>query len=71
VLRAKTGEIDGVVGLSGTVDDAEDALFAFLANGGFSTDGGRVLQDEVGGIVAAYPDVSNLALLVPPPETPS
>jgi D-alanyl-D-alanine carboxypeptidase/D-alanyl-D-alanine-endopeptidase (penicillin-binding protein 4) len=71
VLRAKTGEIDGVVGLSGTVDDAEDPLFSFLANGGFSTDGGRFLQDEVGSIVAAYPDVSNLALLVPPPETPS
>jgi D-alanyl-D-alanine carboxypeptidase/D-alanyl-D-alanine-endopeptidase (penicillin-binding protein 4) len=71
VLRAKTGEIDSVVGLSGMVDDAEHLRFAFLANGDFSTDGGRALQGAVARAVASYPDVTDAATLVPPPEPAS
>jgi D-alanyl-D-alanine carboxypeptidase/D-alanyl-D-alanine-endopeptidase (penicillin-binding protein 4) len=71
VLRAKTGEIDGVVGFSGTVDDNEHLRFSFLANGAFSTGGGRAMQAEIARIVAAYPDVSGLEQLVPAPQTPS
>jgi D-alanyl-D-alanine carboxypeptidase/D-alanyl-D-alanine-endopeptidase (penicillin-binding protein 4) len=71
VLRAKTGDINGVVGLSGTVDDNEDLFFSFAANGGFSTEAGRVLQGDIARIVAVYPDVDGLAGLVPMPESPS
>jgi D-alanyl-D-alanine carboxypeptidase/D-alanyl-D-alanine-endopeptidase (penicillin-binding protein 4) len=71
VLHAKTGDINGVVGLSGTVDDNEDLRFSFAANGGFSTDEGRLLQGQIARIVASYPDVNGLAGLVPSPETPS
>jgi serine-type D-Ala-D-Ala carboxypeptidase/endopeptidase (penicillin-binding protein 4) len=36
VLRAKTGSIDGVVALSGTIDAGVRPRFAFIANGAFS-----------------------------------
>lgn len=69
LLRAKTGDIDFVVGFSGTVDDKEHLLFSFVSNGNFSTDGGRALQSDVAHVVAAYPDVASLTTLVPPPES--
>jgi D-alanyl-D-alanine carboxypeptidase/D-alanyl-D-alanine-endopeptidase (penicillin-binding protein 4) len=71
ILHAKTGDINGVVGFSGTVDDKEDLLFAFAANGGFSTDGGRSLQGQIARAVAAYPDVNGLFGLVPAPASSS
>ena len=40
-LHAKTGSIDGVVGLVGLIDGPNDLHFAFLANGDFSTGNGR------------------------------
>jgi len=45
--------------------------FAFIANGGFSTDGGAQLQDEIGAAIGAYPDAPSPAALVPAPESPS
>ncbi len=67
VLRAKTGEIDGVVGLSGILDDGQHLRFAFLANGAFSTAGGRALQTEMARIVASYPDLGAVGGVVPRP----
>jgi serine-type D-Ala-D-Ala carboxypeptidase/endopeptidase (penicillin-binding protein 4) len=67
VLRAKTGSINGVVSLSGTIDAGPRPRFAFLANGSFSTAMGGQLQDAVAHAVARYPDSSNTATLVPLP----
>jgi serine-type D-Ala-D-Ala carboxypeptidase/endopeptidase (penicillin-binding protein 4) len=68
VLRAKTGEIEGAVGLSGVLDDGQHLHFAFLANGPFSTDGGRVLQADVAHIVASYPDLGTVGGVDPLPQ---
>jgi serine-type D-Ala-D-Ala carboxypeptidase/endopeptidase (penicillin-binding protein 4) len=67
-LRAKTGHIDGVVGLAGIVPTAAGTLsFAFLANGGFSVTGGDTLQDQIAHLVAEYPIVPDAKRLVPAP----
>ncbi len=67
VLRAKTGSINGVVSLSGTIDAGPRPWFAFVANGSFSTAGGGQLQGDIAHAVARYPDSSNTAQLVPAP----
>lgn len=72
-LRAKTGHISGVVGLSGVIDAASPTgvrlRFAFVANGAFSTDGGAQLQDEIGAAIGAFPDAPLPAELVPAPNS--
>ncbi len=67
VLRAKTGSINGVVSLSGTIDAGPRPWFSFVANGNFSTAAGGQLQDEIAHAVARYPDTANTATLVPAP----
>ena len=67
VLRAKTGNIEDVIGLSGVVDDPEHLHFAFLANGDFSRTRGEALQAEVARLVAAYPDAPPPAEIAPEP----
>ena len=66
-LRAKTGSIDGVVGLAGVVDGARPLRFAFLARGGFSNPAGQALQEKVAHAVASYPNVPSAKVLVPAP----
>jgi D-alanyl-D-alanine carboxypeptidase/D-alanyl-D-alanine-endopeptidase (penicillin-binding protein 4) len=66
-LRAKTGSIDGVVGLVGVVDGPVPVRFAFLANGDFSSWDGEQLQSAVARIVGSAPDVHVPANLVPRP----
>jgi D-alanyl-D-alanine carboxypeptidase/D-alanyl-D-alanine-endopeptidase (penicillin-binding protein 4) len=67
-LRAKTGHIDGVVGLAGIVPTSAGTVsFAFLANGDFSTAGGESLQDQIAHLVAEYPGVPDAEHLVPAP----
>jgi D-alanyl-D-alanine carboxypeptidase/D-alanyl-D-alanine-endopeptidase (penicillin-binding protein 4) len=66
-LHAKTGSLDGVVGLAGSIDNASRARFAFLAGGDFSMNGGSALADGVARAVASYPDHSGLEALVPAP----
>jgi serine-type D-Ala-D-Ala carboxypeptidase/endopeptidase (penicillin-binding protein 4) len=66
-LRAKTGSIDGVVGLVGRIDGPNDLHFAFVANGDFSTATGERLQAEVAAAVAATPVIRVPADLVPLP----
>jgi len=70
-LRAKTGHIDGVVGLAGVIDGGArgtEPRFAFVADGTFSTDGGAQLQDEIAAAIGAYPDAPSPAELVPAPQ---
>jgi D-alanyl-D-alanine carboxypeptidase/D-alanyl-D-alanine-endopeptidase (penicillin-binding protein 4) len=66
-LRAKTGSLNGVVGLVGTVDGGVGARFAFLAGGGFSQRTGAQMQADIARAVAAYPDRSVALGLVPAP----
>ena len=54
-LRAKTGSLNGVSGLTGYLDGRRGLSFAFLANGRFSESAGRVLQDRVMALLAGYP----------------
>ncbi|HEX2039930.1 MAG TPA: D-alanyl-D-alanine carboxypeptidase/D-alanyl-D-alanine-endopeptidase [Acidimicrobiales bacterium] len=57
-LRAKTGSLAGVTGLSGWLDSL---AFAFLANDVPREAVGRTLQENVAAVLARYPDA-------PPPE---
>jgi len=66
-LHAKTGSLDGVVGLVGHVDGPSRLHFAFLANGNFGTATGERLQAEIATAVAATPTVRVPADLVPAP----
>jgi len=67
-LRAKTGHIDGVVGLAGVVPTTAGLVrFAFVANGAFSVSGGEALQDQIAHLVASYPVVPPPGRLVPAP----
>ena len=54
-LRAKTGSLNGVTGLAGYVDGRRTLSFAFLANGRLSDAAGRLLQDRLVALLAAYP----------------
>jgi D-alanyl-D-alanine carboxypeptidase/D-alanyl-D-alanine-endopeptidase (penicillin-binding protein 4) len=67
-LRAKTGRIDGVVGLAGVVSTTAGVVrFAFVANGAFSVSGGEDLQNQIAHLVASYPVVPAPQALVPAP----
>jgi D-alanyl-D-alanine carboxypeptidase/D-alanyl-D-alanine-endopeptidase (penicillin-binding protein 4) len=70
-LRAKTGSLDDVVGLSGWIDppgnaaDGPRLAFALLANG-FGRDAvGRSLQESVAAVLARYPEAPPAAELAP------
>jgi serine-type D-Ala-D-Ala carboxypeptidase/endopeptidase (penicillin-binding protein 4) len=54
-LRAKTGSLNGVSGLAGYLDGRRGLSFAFLANGPMSESAGRLLQDRLVALLAAYP----------------
>jgi D-alanyl-D-alanine carboxypeptidase/D-alanyl-D-alanine-endopeptidase (penicillin-binding protein 4) len=66
-LHGKTGEIDGVVGLVGTIEGERVPLFAFVANGVFSAERGHQLQQSVSEIVASFPSVPPAESIVPAP----
>ena len=66
-LHAKTGQIDGVVGLAGVIDGDLHLRFAFIANGDFSMAEGWVFQEKIADLVAAFPDAPPEQDLVPPP----
>ena len=54
-LRAKTGSLDGVSGLAGYLDGRRALSFALLANGNLNDAAGRLLQDRMVALLAAYP----------------
>jgi D-alanyl-D-alanine carboxypeptidase/D-alanyl-D-alanine-endopeptidase (penicillin-binding protein 4) len=67
VLHAKTGSLDGVVGLTGIIDSGSHLRFAFLDNGTFSMNEGSAVADAVARAAATYPDRNGLDALVPAP----
>jgi D-alanyl-D-alanine carboxypeptidase/D-alanyl-D-alanine-endopeptidase (penicillin-binding protein 4) len=66
-LRAKTGSLNGVVGLAGTIDGGAEPEFAFLATDDISFEGGMDLQAQVAHAVATFPDAQVTKDLVPAP----
>jgi serine-type D-Ala-D-Ala carboxypeptidase/endopeptidase (penicillin-binding protein 4) len=70
-LRAKTGFLDGVSGLTGFLDGPRPLTFAFLSNGAFDELGGERLRVEVASILATYPDAPPADALVPAPVSAS
>jgi D-alanyl-D-alanine carboxypeptidase/D-alanyl-D-alanine-endopeptidase (penicillin-binding protein 4) len=67
-LRAKTGTLDNVTGLTGVVDDDSGLQFAFLASGNFSAQGGEDLSDAVARALAnARTTRVDAAAIVPSP----
>jgi D-alanyl-D-alanine carboxypeptidase/D-alanyl-D-alanine-endopeptidase (penicillin-binding protein 4) len=67
-LRAKTGTLDNVTGLTGVVDRDNGLQFAFLATGNFSTQGGDDLADAVARVLAtARATPVDAAAIVPSP----
>jgi D-alanyl-D-alanine carboxypeptidase/D-alanyl-D-alanine-endopeptidase (penicillin-binding protein 4) len=66
-LRAKTGSIDGAVGLVGVVDGPDRLRFAFLANGDFSEAAGVQLQAAIANVMGSAPALRVPANLVPRP----
>jgi D-alanyl-D-alanine carboxypeptidase/D-alanyl-D-alanine-endopeptidase (penicillin-binding protein 4) len=67
IVRAKTGNVDGVASLAGVVDDSQHLHFAYVVNGNFSTETGRAKADQIATIVAAYPQPPPVSKLVPAP----
>lgn len=67
-LRAKTGSLSGVTGLTGYVDGAEGTAplaFALLANELPRDAVGRALQEQVGAVLARYPEAPAPDALAP------
>ncbi len=75
-LRAKTGALAGVVGLSGFIEPAGGGAplsFSLLVNELPRDAVGRALQEQVGAILARYPEAPPLEELAPatPPSAPA
>jgi len=69
-LRAKTGSLRGVTGLTGVVEVTQPVRFAFLGAGGFSEQGGAELRERVALVIGRYPEVPPADVLVPAPAPP-
>ncbi|WP_134684078.1 D-alanyl-D-alanine carboxypeptidase/D-alanyl-D-alanine endopeptidase [Brevibacillus migulae] len=71
-LKAKTGSMSGVNALSGTVtaENGDTLLFSILTNGVYKSASARKLQDDIGVLLAKYPNLSELNLEEPAEEEP-
>lgn len=71
-LRAKTGSLDGVVGLVGVLDRPRPLVFSMLANGEFSSAEGSDIQDEIAHVLHDYPfTFPDPEVLAPPSARPA
>ena len=71
VLRGKTGTLLGVTGLTGFVDTPAGGhlTFAFLSNGEFDQEGGYALFEQLGALLAAFPQGPSPDEVAPLPPT--
>lgn len=67
ILRAKTGTLLGVTGFAGFVATPAGGrlTFAFLSNGEFDQDYGFALQEQLGAVLARYPEGPSLVEVGP------
>jgi D-alanyl-D-alanine carboxypeptidase/D-alanyl-D-alanine-endopeptidase (penicillin-binding protein 4) len=68
-LRAKTGFLNGVTGLSGLVDLGAPLQFAFVGNGTLDEAGAIALRGRFAGVLGTFPDAPPADQLVPAPAT--
>ncbi len=66
-LRAKTGTLEGVSGLAGTVTADRPLTFAVLANGIFGESAAFTLRESVASAIGAFPLISDAPGVVPAP----
>jgi D-alanyl-D-alanine carboxypeptidase/D-alanyl-D-alanine-endopeptidase (penicillin-binding protein 4) len=69
-LRGKTGSLDGVTGLVGTVDAPRALQFALIENGTFSEQTGIMLRGRFATTLPGFPAAPNGDALVPAPAAP-
>lgn len=71
LLRGKTGTLLGVTGLTGFIDTPAGGhlTFAFLANGDFDQAGGYALFEQLGALLATYPQGPTAEEVGPRPPT--
>jgi len=68
-LRAKTGSLNGVTGLTGVIDmGGRPVRFAFLANDSFDEAGGVSLRERAATIISRFPEAPPADALVPGPD---
>jgi D-alanyl-D-alanine carboxypeptidase/D-alanyl-D-alanine-endopeptidase (penicillin-binding protein 4) len=68
-LHAKTGSLDGVTGLAGSLDHSPPIRFTFVDNGSFSEGAGITLRERFAATLAGYPDAPSGDALVPAPAS--
>lgn len=65
---AKTGTLDGVSGLAGTSTVRRPLRFALLVNGAFGESRAYALREAMAVAIAQFPDVTDGAASIPPPD---
>ena len=70
-LRAKTGSLQGVVGLTGQIAAGPVLRFAFVDTGDFSETAAPGIRSKLAGIIGTFPDAPAADTLVPAPVTPT
>jgi len=66
-LKAKTGSLAGVTGLTGLIDVRRPLRFSLLINGEFTEAGGVDLRSQAAQIIGAFPDAPGIDVLSPIP----
>ena len=67
-LRAKTGGLDGVAGLTGVISASQTLRFAYLDNGDFPVARGAVFYSPIAATIDKFPDAPSVDALVPAPK---
>lgn len=68
VLRGKTGFVDGVTGLVGTLDLGRPLRFAFVVDGAFGETQAIRLRSRLAQVIGRYPRAPGADALVPAPD---